>query len=375
MRTLAIFVSCLAVARHARRGHREREHVIHRRSQANSVRAAPASQSLAETDQQARFNPLNPFGRVLYRHQAAHFATASQMALHVPAGNAAQAKGGDHPPVMSMNPSASDEGEAQKPPLNTFSTYRFVDKDDPSFEPYVFNKATGFACKTPEHFSGQRLLGASEGSFRIQFTLPDKDDEPKTVELRRSTNNNPSFGAVKVKLPLDMEVKVGRFDPRKLVEVPLPFGISIVVNTYDREKFRLVVQQLADEGNARRAKIQEGDIIRALSIPDNPEGIPPWIESENGMLMLDLLYEQSAAAFNYATLKNEADSVASNASRAEVVFLIERPTQVRGDDDDWRSDFQGGSRQRVGPGLLDRLKGLAGSRGKPRVGDPLPQPG
>lgn len=191
---------------------------------------------------------------------------------------------------------------------------RFVREDDPTLERYAFNPATGFVCKTPEQFNGLRLLGASKGSYRIQFTLPAKDDEPKTVELQRSTLSNPSFGAVKLVVPIN--------------------GVGIQVG-FDPLKKRIFAVKVRDGSSAQKARIQKGDFIRAVSVP---EGVRTrgglfsrnTTDVEDAMIMLDGKLPTSY----YAALKENFEA---NPELSEVVLLIERPTKLG--DDNWWTEY------------------------------------
>jgi len=313
------------------------------------MKAAPALQSLAAAFQQIRLQPLIRLGFVLPR-PAVHVHAAPPTALRIPAGNTVQNRGRAQLTMKSMGRDPSDEDEDRKPPWKASESYRYVYEDDPTFEPYISNPVFGFVCKTPEQFSGQRLSGAYEGTFRIQFTLPGKDDEPKTVELKRSikdnpsTKDNPSFGAVKVKIPLGIEVEI------------------------NMQKRRLVVTKIRVQGYARRANIRTGDIIRAVSLPEGARcrtlrsRFLFWQniqDSENGMMMLDGKFPTDY----YAAVK---DNVESKGLAAEVVLLIERPSQDRSDDDDdwWRLRPGGG----FGAPVMDALDGLTGRRKFPKWG-------
>jgi len=256
------------------------------------MEAALAAQSVAETGQQSRFIPLRPLRRILPRRRLAdHIPPVPQTALRRLTDNKMQNRGRGPPPALSMGHDPSDDGKAQRPPCKESKSYRFVDS------------------KTPEQFAGQRLTGAYEGSFRIQFTLPGQDDKPMTVELQRSTENDYAYGAVKVKLPLDMDVE---FDP---------------------VKSRFVIRKVGAEGNARRARIQKGDIIRAMSVPqgasmrrraNNSQSLS---DSEHGLMMLD---EKTLEDFAAAWEENEK----SKGLEAEVLLLIERPMKDGLDNDD-----------------------------------------
>jgi len=172
--------------------------------------------------------------------------------------------------------------------------------------------------RTPEQFQGTRTKGSYPESSRVQFTLPGKDDKPKIIEILWSGKANPSFGAVKVKLPLDA-------------------GIT-------SKDARLVVKGIKQGSNAELSKIRRGDIIRAVSLPEteNSQVDSPWWASlsrvvvpdaEEGMVILD---GKSPATFAAAVQEN----LRVNGKNAEVVLIIERPFQMANDDDD-RSFFGG----------------------------------
>lgn len=122
--------------------------------------------------------------------------------------------------------------------------HRFISQDDPTFEEYAHNDIVGYICKTPDKFQGLRRDGVLKGTRRVQFTLPGRDDEPKTLELMYSrSKDNPSFGAVRVKLPLNVQVS--------------------------SEKQRVMVTRVNPGSAADNARIQQGDIIRAISVPES----------------------------------------------------------------------------------------------------------
>eukprot|EP00427_Karlodinium_veneficum_P026386 CAMPEP_0169210734 /NCGR_PEP_ID=MMETSP1016-20121227/15374_1 /TAXON_ID=342587 /ORGANISM="Karlodinium micrum, Strain CCMP2283" /LENGTH=517 /DNA_ID=CAMNT_0009288297 /DNA_START=365 /DNA_END=1918 /DNA_ORIENTATION=- len=190
--------------------------------------------------------------------------------------------------------------------------HRFVAEDDPTFREYFWNKATSsYACKTPQAYQGTRQNGAYDRSYRVQFTLPDKDGEPKTIEILQSQEkDSPSFGAVRVKLPIDALVSSG--------------------------KSRLFFKGVKDQSNADLSRIKDGDIIRGMSVPekDAVKDDRPWwakiarpaLETEQGMVMFD---GKSVAAYNAALEENER----AGGREAEVVLLIERPFNMKLDDD------------------------------------------
>lgn len=172
-------------------------------------------------------------------------------------------------------------------------------------------QAEAYVIKTPERFLGTRAKGGYPRSTRVQFTLPGKEDEQKTIEfLWSNAEDNPSFGAVKVKLPLDAKI-------------------------YSKNS-RLVVKQVEQGSHAKHSNIRQGDIIRAVSVPDteNQQDSPWWAklnqilvpDAEQGMVILD---GKSAAQFNAALEEN----LRVDGKQAEVVLLIERPVKRYNDDD------------------------------------------
>lgn len=100
---------------------------------------------------------------------------------------------------------------------------------------------------TPSKFVGMDDRGSSEGSYRLDFTVPGTEGEqPKSLELLQShPEDKPSFGAVRVRLP---------------------FGATTA-----RSGSTLTVQAVTKDGNAFLADIQEGDIIRAINAPAGKE--------------------------------------------------------------------------------------------------------
>jgi hypothetical protein len=158
----------------------------------------------------------------------------------------------------------------------------------------------------------------------VQFTLHGKDDEPRTIELLRSKKmDNPSFGAVKVKLP-----------------------INAAVSSKDS---RLVVDKVEQGGNAYYSQIRQGDIIRAVSLPEaqDTQADEPWWarlgqsavpDAEKGMAILD---GKPVGAFNAALREN----IRVNGQQGQVVLIIERPVMASNDDDG--ESFYGGFRSGV----------------------------
>mmetsp|Transcript_36716 Transcript_36716/g.56906 ORF Transcript_36716/g.56906 Transcript_36716/m.56906 type:complete len:375 (-) Transcript_36716:17-1141(-) len=204
-------------------------------------------------------------------------------------------------------------------PKKQGASHRFIAKDDPTFQEYAFNKAIGYACKTRGTFQGTRRDGAYEATSRVQFTLPEKDDQPLTLELLQSNkNDNPSFGAVRTKLPLD----------------------AIVHSVQGR----ILVKQLNVPGNADSSQLRPGDIVRAISVPARSEirkeGTPWWQQigrarvpdAENGVVILD---GRSANEFEAVLREN----MLSSDEPTDVVLIIERPVKFFDGD---KPSFRGG---------------------------------
>lgn len=116
--------------------------------------------------------------------------------------------------------------------------HRWIPEDDPTST----QLPNGYIPKTPQEFHGTRAKGFYPGTSRVHFTLPGKEDELKTIEILRSQDKgNPSFGAVKVRIPLEASV------------------IS--------KDGCLVVQEVRPGSHADLSKLRPGDIIRAMSAP------------------------------------------------------------------------------------------------------------
>jgi len=185
--------------------------------------------------------------------------------------------------------------------------HRFVTEEDATFEEYVFNDRTGFACKTPRKFDGVRRDGSIAGSFRVQFTLPGQDDDPKTIELVQSRgNDSPAFGAVRVKLPIDATV------------------VSV--------EGRLIVKSIPKNSNGEKSSMKEGDIIRAVSFPEveHSDRDKKWhhTDTEEGMVVLG--GKKSASIYNAVIREN----IRLSGDNAEVVLVLERPSDTATSDDD-----------------------------------------
>jgi hypothetical protein len=142
---------------------------------------------------------------------------------------------------------------------------------------------------------------------------PQDDDEPKTIELLRTRgDDNPAFSAVKVTLPI---------------------GASVA-----SKNSRLVVKGVADGSNADLSRLRQGDIIRAVSLPETsePQKEASWWEKpfqmqlpevEQGMVILDGW--KSAKDYNTAIREN----LRVQGGNAHVVLIIERPLKVTDEDD------------------------------------------
>jgi len=196
--------------------------------------------------------------------------------------------------------------------------HRFISEDDPTFAEYAYNRIVGYICKTPDKFQGLRTDGSFKGARRVQFTLPGMDDKPKTIELMYSkTKDNPSFGAVRVNLPLNVEVA--------------------------SEDQRVVVTRVNPGSRAENARIQKGDIIRAMSVPDTSDeqrtrdqSPLSWLEqmmknpkpqAEEGMVILNS--KDAVPEFNAALQAN----LRERGRESEVVLIIERPFLMNTPDD------------------------------------------
>jgi len=225
--------------------------------------------------------------------------------------------------------------------------YRFVKEEDLS------NPLSKF--QTPVKYQGTRSDGAYKGSSRVKFIPPRQShsgmlsalvDEhnravnslvPKTIELLKSNEqDNPSFGAVEVKLPLDMSLTQSN-SVGKLSWLP----IDVKVEDLESRK-RLVVTNVKG-GNAEFSKIQRGDIIRAVSVPAADGGADkPWWgkvfqtalpAAEEGMAMLDGM---PVSAYDAVLAENKLQK------QDTVVLIIERPINIQNRQED--EGFSGGLR-------------------------------
>lgn len=166
---------------------------------------------------------------------------------------------------------------------------------------FVFSGVSDSTYKTPERFKGSRTDGACTGTRRVHFSLPGKEDQPKTIELLPCrAEDNPSFGAVQVKLPFDVQL--------------------LSKSSY------LEVGGVKAEGNADASGIMEGDIIRAISLPsckDKEQQLSsePLQGAEEGMVILD-----AKSIGDYDAVLQEHHRLGGN--QAAVVLLIERPSKI-----------------------------------------------
>jgi len=259
------------------------------------------------------------------------FAVGRQQRLPVPHSGSRMARG--HNPSMSIDDMSSqqvpssDVAESQSSsripgvvwPKTNSILHRFISQDDPTLQ----KQTGGVTYKTRQKFLGTRRDGVYDGSFRLQFTLPGKDNSPKGIELLPLSKGEPTFAAVKVKLPL---------------------GAVITSLSPD---FITRVEEVRDGSNAEESGIMEGDIIRAVSVPDVQEektwsfqlwdqmakswrksfGVPvpigtiPVPDSEESMVILGEAYFADV----YAALQ---ENKRVNGDNAEVVLLVERPELV-----------------------------------------------
>jgi len=259
-------------------------------------------------------------------------------------------------------------------------SYRFIKKDDPTLEEYSSTSSskaseqyvpgspkyssTGLS-KTREQYEGTHKHGTYKGSWRVTFSSPRQSlvgleaqanyararQGPTTIEFLKSNElDSPSFGAVEVQLPFDIEVTQSNC-VGKLSSVPQ----DITDAGLDARK-RLVVTNVQG-ANAKFSKIQRGDIIRAVSVgahddsdkpwwSEKPEDIP-WGKSvqteapavEDGMVMLD---GKGVSTYDAVLLENMRRHLKQEHMMPKTVqFLIERPHQVPDEND---PDFFGGLR-------------------------------
>jgi len=235
--------------------------------------------------------------------------------------------------------------------------------------PYHFIDRSGEEAnanfKTPSWFSPLRSEGTYKHSRDVTFTMPEeegKDLRMKTVELLKSNlKDNPSFGAVAVKLPLGINVK----------ELDRSGKMFSAQN-------RVVVGGVKEGGHGKKANLRQGDIIRGVSMPDEagmgPQKANAWwdvlgvasAKVENGMAMFE---NEGVAAYDGALKANER----VHGNNAEVILLIERQSvQGRGGGGDDQGPPFGG-----GPGIWAGMPGQqqmtpSGAAGAPGAGAGTP---
>lgn len=226
--------------------------------------------------------------------------------------------------------------------------HRFIKNDDPTLGEYPSTVAG--LSQTPVRYQGTRKGGTYKESSRVKFTSPHQvgkihlagdiesvNHDWKTLELLKSKKvDNPSFGAVEVKLPLNIAVDQSNF--KRLGWVPS--DVDYDQAEMDRRS-RVVVSRVNGNSNAEKSGIQRGDIIRAVSMKEPEGGEKPWWGKvfqaqvpapEQGMAVLDGL---GPAEFSEVLKENKVQNVPT------VVLVIERPIVVGDEDDD---DFFGGFR-------------------------------
>jgi hypothetical protein len=231
-------------------------------------------------------------------------------------------------PLTKRNAKSSQSGTSPKvrkyqlmwrPSGRSKSDYHyFVPQNDLSFESQSASTMNYF---TRQKFLGTRKEGIHDGTFRLQFTLPGEDKSPKAIELVPLSKGEPTFAAVKMRLSL-----------------------GATINSLAPDHVLQVVD-LTEGGHAEESGLMEGDIIRAVSMPDVKEqrdelsqvwqqaansfqktfGVPvpigsiPVPDSEEGMVILDRGYFAEV----YAALQ---ENKRVNGNNAEVVLLVERPS-------------------------------------------------
>lgn len=203
-------------------------------------------------------------------------------------------------------------------------SYRFIHNDNP--EPQEMHGS----IQNPYMFTSTQSEGTYKKSNLVTFTLPRNDKVAphiKTIELLPSNEKGvSSFGAVEVKLPLNLHMDV--------------LGVGELFSGETR-----AVVTNAHDGKAKAAQIRRGDIIRAVSMPErvSPGSTGPvgtlhlaaanilgmaLPQSEEGMAILD---NTGGAAYEAAINAN----VRANGPHAKVVLLIERPVTDEDDSDNW----------------------------------------
>lgn len=224
---------------------------------------------------------------------------------------------------------------------------------------FIPGTAEGFAAQSlgnlrgnPTSYTGTRAKGAYKGSNRVTFSLPKEDatfvgDEEaapqiRTMEFLRSKEKDlPSFGAVEVQLPLNMDIH--------------SFGVGKLFSG----QARVVVTDVYGK-KAQNAGIQAGDMIRAVSVPEGVSSDNMWEkapETEQGMAMLD---NNGAGAYQAAILANER----AHGKNAKVVLVIERSVSDPNNDDDWFKPGGPGFPQLVSNGWDKMVEAAGGGGGK-----------
>mmetsp|Transcript_16355 Transcript_16355/g.30077 ORF Transcript_16355/g.30077 Transcript_16355/m.30077 type:complete len:452 (-) Transcript_16355:59-1414(-) len=254
--------------------------------------------------------------------------------------------------------------------------HRFVAKDDPSFVD------EGFLRKSRSIYLGSREEGVYEGSFRVRFTLPGKENETQILELLPTSADNPSFGAVKVSvqnllnmqlvkgsaaLPIPGNVTSSHIVVQELredfIESKVPFTGKSVENLIDgmldflnkddpmgADISRTEKEMLLSELNALTdiGGIMEGDIIRAMSLPAQDgemveymdymrelKSNPPWWiqiwpgdvfagvpDLEEGLVILD---GKGIEVMEYFVEEAAIGKDIFSDEEVEIVMIIERP--------------------------------------------------
>lgn len=227
------------------------------------------------------------------------------------------------PPVASIRVPGSVWPEGKNKKL-----HRFITEDDPTYQisPSFF--------RTRENLVLSQTEGEHEGTFRVTFTLPDQESQPKTLELLQTTKGTPSFGAIRI--PVESLVEI--IGPPAVKRIGDDI-IKQITTEFDGRPEHLVIADIRREGGP----FQKVDIIRAVSMPDpatsqaqeSDNAEKPWWEKindsigkaivgslppcENGMVILDGSFFQ---AFEAAVKENLRVSYPKS---ADVVLVIERP--------------------------------------------------
>lgn len=196
------------------------------------------------------------------------------------------------------------------------------------FHRIISENLGGVMCTTRADYFGTRIPGDYNGSFKVRFTLPGKDDDPKTLELLQISEGKPSFGAVKV--------TAGNFIRLTPQPKEMPIGSSIqqLTGKSDPAFNKFVVTEINEYVNT--AMILPGDIIRAISAPEeaNDQKSAWWDVVGNAVTKVFLgdlpSLEEGMVVFDgYTKPKNILAAVnaniQANGQDGEIVVLIERP--------------------------------------------------